>query len=411
MRILFAGTNLPVPPNNGQAIRSLSILRALASCGHELEFLAAVNKPVPESLEPLSSYCQNIGLVRSDVPNVSHNSNYLRRVICLLSGTSFSIERFRSRKVREAIQHCLDTETFNLIVADGLYSLVNIPSTAVPIALNCHNIEYMIYQRYAGLERSRAKRIYARIESRLILREEERACNRVSLAMVCSRRDRDFLQQMRDDLPVSVIPNVVDTDFFSGVEQRSGDREKRPVILFLGSMDWFPNRDAVEFFASAVLPLVRAECPQVKFVVAGRNPAAAFVSKFAGDHSIEFTGTVPDIRPFLSAATVVIAPLRIGSGTRIKILEASASGRPTVATKVGAEGLDLIESKEILLADEPAQFSGAILELIRDPTRSRAIGAAAREAVIERYSQAALERALTNAIGRSRPSAKAAISA
>jgi glycosyltransferase involved in cell wall biosynthesis len=165
-------------------------------------------------------------------------------------------------------------------------------------------------------------------------------------------------------------------------------------------MDWYPNQDAVEYFASEILPLVRQQVPRVRFVVAGRNPPRHFTAKFAGVPGMEFTGTVPDMRPYISAATVVVVPLRVGGGTRIKILEASAAAKAVVASRVGAEGLDLAEGREIILADDPKEFGGAIVELLRDPQRRRRLGRAAREKIVERYSQAGVGRSLDEVLTR-----------
>jgi glycosyltransferase involved in cell wall biosynthesis len=159
-------------------------------------------------------------------------------------------------------------------------------------------------------------------------------------------------------------------------------------------MDWYPNRDAVEFFVRSILPIVRAEVPSIRFVVAGRNPPIHFVEELGANDGIEFTGTVPDMRAYLSAATVVVVPLRFGSGTRIKILEACAAGKPVVSTNVGAEGLGLEGGKEIILADDPAEFARSVITLLRDRSRRNAIARSARAVVVDRYSHPTLKRSL-----------------
>jgi glycosyltransferase involved in cell wall biosynthesis len=191
----------------------------------------------------------------------------------------------------------------------------------------------------------------------------------------------------------------VDTDFYEPNGTNSfGNGE---LLLFQGSMDWYPNRDAVEFFARTILPLVRNQRPNVRFVVAGRNPASHFVKELSTSFGVEFTGTIPDMRPYLSVASVVVVPLRMGSGTRIKILEACAAGKPVVSTMLGAEGLAFEPNKEIVLADVPAQFAGAVVRLLQDPERRRAIGSAARTKTVDSYSQAALKASLDFAIAGS----------
>jgi glycosyltransferase involved in cell wall biosynthesis len=386
-------TNLPVPPNNGQAIRSLSIIQALESSGHELTFVSFANKGRPEGLHPLSSFCRSIDLLERAMTNLTQHADYLRRIRFMLAFSPFSVERFRSEAMREKIQEKLQVGRYDLIICDGIYALTNVSETKIPIALNCHNVEYIILERYARLERNPLKKFYARIESHLMRIAERRSCYRVSLAMVCSQIDLRVLHLFREDLPVFVVPNVVDTDWIHPVE-RSSLETTDPVLLFQGSMDWYPNRDAVEYFARTILPRVRAECPKVRFIVAGRNPSAQFIRQFKSDPMIQFTGTVSDMRPYLVAATVVIVPLRLGGGTRIKILEACAAGKPVVSTSIGAEGLNLEAGKEIILADGPVEFARSVVTMLRDPARSDAVARSSRKAVLERYSHLTLKKSL-----------------
>jgi glycosyltransferase involved in cell wall biosynthesis len=393
MQILFVATNLPVPPNNGQAIRSLSIIQGLASSGHGLSFLSFANIGRPENLHPLATLCRSIDLLELEMKNLTERTDYLRRLKCLLALKPYSVERFRSAAMRARIREELIGGKYDLILCDGLYALANIPVSTIPIVLNCHNVEYIILKRYAQLERNPLKRYYAWIESFLMRNAERDGCHRVARAMVCSQIDLDILRRLRPDLPVFVVPNVVDTDLIQPVE-REYQGSTDPVLLFQGVMDWYPNRDAVEFFARAILPRVRAECPNVKLIVAGRNPPNQFVEQFRSDPKIEFTGTVPDMRPYLAAATVVIVPLRVGGGTRIKILEACAAGKPIVSTSVGAEGLDLEPGKEIILADDPAEFARSVVSLLQHSARSGAVAKSARAAVTERYSHVTLKRSL-----------------
>jgi polysaccharide biosynthesis protein PslH len=393
MHILFVATNLPVPANNGQSIRSLSIIQALESSGHELSFVSFTNKRRPKDLQPLSTFCRSIDLLELEMKNLTQGTDYFQRLKCLLAFKSFSVERFRSEAMRARIQEILNRGQHDLILCDGPYALTNIPTTKIPILLNCHNIEYVILERYAQLERNPIKKYYARIESYLMREAERNSCHRVACAMVCSQIDLEILRPLRPDLPVFVVPNVVDTDLIHPVEKSSPDGGEL-VLLFQGGMDWYPNRDAVEYFARAILPRVRAECPKVRFIVAGRNPPARFVERFKSDPAIEFTGTVLDMCPYLAAATVVIVPLRLGGGTRIKILEACAAGKPVVSTILGAEGLGLEAGKHILLADDPAEFAHSVVTLLRDPALRDAIARSARAVVVARFSHLNLKGSL-----------------
>ncbi len=393
MKILFVAVDLPIPPNSGQAIRDLSILQALESGGHEVAFVCLAHKGRPTDLRPLSSFCRYIDIVEREMTNLTQQADYLRRIRFLLAFRSFSVERFRSEAMREAIQQQLQVRKYNLIICDGIHALTNVPETKVPIALNCHFFEHVVLEQYARLERNPWKKYYARMEAHLMRIAERRGSHRVSRAMVCSQVDERLLRRFRQDLPIFVVPNVVDTDLIHPVERSPTDGTD-PVLLFSGQMDWYPNRDAVEYFARAILPRVRAECPKVRFIVAGRNPPAQFVEQFKSDPRIEFTGTVLDIRPYLAAATLVVVPLRFGSGTRIKILEACAAGKPVVSTSIGAQGLILEAGKEIILADDPAEFARAVVTMLRDPAQCDGIASCSRAAVTERYSHRTLKKSL-----------------
>ena len=408
MQILFISTSLPVPPNSGQAIRTLSIIQAMASSGHKLSFLSFASRGKVTSYDPLSSYCGDVDVLERPLTNMSERADYLGRASCLLSFRSYSVERFRSEPMRVRIQTAIAAKHPDLIVCDSLYALVNVPPTNVPIALNCHNVEHMILERYCRIEENIVKKCYARMEAYLIRSAERRGSKRAAMAMVCSRDDGDALRRLNPNVPVFVVPNSVDTDSYdpdgNHIPSKTG-----PVLLFQGSMDWYPNRDAVEFFARSILPLVRAEYPDVRFVVAGRNPPSELVSELGGN--AEFTGTVPDMRPYLSAATVVVVPLRVGGGTRIKILEACAAGRAVVSTTLGAEGLGLQSGKEIVLADDPNEFARCVIALLQNSSQRSALAKLARAVIVERYSHLSLKRTLEAAISQLNRGAKQTVSA
>jgi glycosyltransferase involved in cell wall biosynthesis len=319
--------------------------------------------------------------------------DYLPRLACLLKFKSYSVERFRSEAMRARIQAQLSGAKHDLIICDGIHALSNIPKTAIPILLNSHNVEHIILRRYAQIEKNWFKKYYAILESHLMRVAERNGCRQIVSAMACSEIDLEILQKLCPDLAITVIPNVVDTDLIQPIDQ-THVKSSDPVLFFHGVMDWYPNRDAVEFFGRTIFPRVRYDCPQAKLLVAGRNPPDEFVEQFKSDPKIEFTGTIPDVRPYLAAATVVIVPLRIGGGTRIKILEACAAGKPIVSTRIGAEGLDLQPGKEILLADDPLEFARCVVNLLQNPKRCTALGKSARTAVVERYSQLILKKKL-----------------
>ncbi|MBI3621542.1 MAG: glycosyltransferase, partial [Nitrospirae bacterium] len=180
---------------------------------------------------------------------------------------------------------------------------------------------------------------------------------------------------------ICAIPTGVDTAYFTP----NGSREAPGRLVFTGSMDWYPNEDAMLYFMGAILPRIRQDVPDVSLTVVGRNPSAR-LAEAASTIGVQVTGTVDDIRPHVDEAAVYVVPLRVGGGTRLKIFEALAMGKAVVSTTVGAEGLPLIPGEHFLRADDPADFARAVVALLRDPNRRQALGMAGRRLVEERYA-------------------------
>jgi glycosyltransferase involved in cell wall biosynthesis len=161
---------------------------------------------------------------------------------------------------------------------------------------------------------------------------------------------------------VTLVPTGVDTDYFRPAKEPSQARS----LVFTGSMDWVPNHDAMEYFYRDILPLIRAEEPEVETWMAGRNPREGLRRVVEGDAKVHLTGRVEDVRPFMNRSGVYILPMRAGSGTRLKVFEAMASGKAIVSTPTGAEGLPVTDGENILLAESPLEFAKAVVRLIRD---------------------------------------------
>jgi glycosyltransferase involved in cell wall biosynthesis len=178
-----------------------------------------------------------------------------------------------------------------------------------------------------------------------------------------------------------VLPNVVDVGAYTPAPGDDGH-----TVLFTGAMDWLPNQDGAEYFIRDILPKLRQLTAGMRFVVAGRNPPPEMLRRYGEIPDVHFTGTVRDIRSVIAQAAVCAVSLRIGSGTRMKILEAGAMGKAVVSTTLGAEGLGFRHEEEILLADDPRSFAQAVASLLKDPALRRRLGHAARQRVERDYS-------------------------
>src|SRR6267154_349452 len=396
MRLLFLSFAFPLPANNGHRMRTWSILESLAAEGHEVTLLTFGQPGEVDGYDvALRKVCREIEIVPMVVESLSSTPNHLGRLVGLFLAQPYAVRRFASSEMQARIRKFLAGGSFDAVLCDTVYSAVNLSDTHVPVILNCHNVEHVILERYVALERNPVKWLYAWSEIRKLRKWEKGTCRRAAIGMACSENDRQLLSSLCPGLRVTVVPNVVDVDRY--VSQRE---HTSSTILFQGAMDWFPNRDAVSFCVARILPVLKQSVPHIHFVVAGRNPTPAFVSKFAGVSGIEFTGNVPDMRAEIAKAAVCIVHLRIGSGTRLKILEAAAMAKPVVSTRIGAEGLNFSDGEEIVLADEPRAFARAIVDLLADPVRRRTIGLAARRRVEAQYSMSALRSALGQAFAQ-----------
>jgi glycosyltransferase involved in cell wall biosynthesis len=291
--------------------------------------------------------------------------------------------------MRERIRELLSRHQFDLIIADTAFSMLNLPTTDVPVALNAHNLEHLILKRYLSHESNPLKLAYGWLETQKVRRWESDACLHANYVLCCSQHDKELFQKLCPGVPTVVVPNIVDVNSYS----QAGDVDE-PVLIYQGGMDWYPNRDAVEYLVFEILPILRRLVPHCRVIVAGRNPSPEFRRRFEGIAEVSFTGTLADMRLEIAKAAVSVVPLRIGSGTRMKILEAAAMGKSIVSSSLGAEGLDFIAGSEILIADQPQTFAEAVAGLLSDAARRRSLGRAARRRVEQRYSMPVLRESL-----------------
>ena len=296
MRILYVATQYPLPVNNGVKMRVWSLLCAIANAGHEIT-LATFAEPddAAGTEQELRKVCRESDIVRRRTVSLSGSKNYLGRLRGILSPSPFTLDRFRCAEMRAILEHRLKSDSFDFVLCDNIFTTVNLPPTSLPLVLNSHNVEYRILQRYSEQERNPLKVFYARLEAGKLRRFEASTYRRAVLVMVCSRLDGELIEKLCPGLRTAVVPNVVDLRDYEMVA------EEDPVTLvYQGGMDWFPNRDALEYFVRTIFPLVQQEIPGARLIAAGRNPSPEFRARFSDVGALEFTGTLPDLRPTIS---------------------------------------------------------------------------------------------------------------
>jgi glycosyltransferase involved in cell wall biosynthesis len=381
MRILWVKVGGLWPLHTGGRLRSFHIVSELAR-EHRVTVLTTHGADdCPESLAGQLPQCERVMSVPYVAPKRS-SAGFARAVVgSWLSPLPVDLWKWQVPALREAIHRRVSAGEVDLCVADFLYTTPNVPlGGRVPVIFFDHNVEHIIWKRLSQVETRPWRRTLLEVEWRKMRRAEARVCARADLTIAVSELDRQALARNAPGAAICSIPTGVDTAFF----HPNGVREAPASLAFIGSMDWYPNEDAILHFIRATLPGIRREVPQTSLTVVGRNPSRRL--RAAAGAGVRVTGTVEDVRPYVSEAAVVVVPLRVGGGTRLKIFEALAMRKAVVATGVGAEGLPLVSGVHYLRADAPDDFARAVVSLLRDPGRRAALGAAGRRLVEEKFA-------------------------
>jgi glycosyltransferase involved in cell wall biosynthesis len=287
----------------------------------------------------------------------------------ILSSLPYAVSRFRSSALQKTLGELLKMQKFDVMICDFLFPAASLPwelkaGCGFPWVLFQHNVESMIWARRCSEMRG-VSGIYFRSQWRRMLKFETMASMRFDAVLAVSEEDvRIFQDQMLLPNLLGSIPTGVDLEFFQATPKTEAIR---PTVVFMGSMDWYANVDAVTWFVEVVWRLIRSRVPEARFVVVGRQPPPSIRDLSSEADGIEVTGTVPDVRPYLRTAHAMVVPLRIGGGTRLKIFEAMAAEVPVVSTSVGAEGLPVVHGKHILIGDDAESIAEAVISLLCQP--------------------------------------------
>jgi polysaccharide biosynthesis protein PslH len=374
MKILWVKGDRLLPVQNGGNIRSYYIARHLAQ-HHSLTFFSYYSgtKDGDYESELKSQFPDSLALFtgRPELPSWRRAADYIFR---LSNPLPYAVSRFQSGAVQGQLRDWFEQKAFDVVVCDFLDAAVNFPEAlSIPTVLFQHNVESEIWRRHAENGSGWAKRNAYRVEFSKMQTYEQKMVRRFDHVIAVSENDARLMGTWVDRSHISVVPTGVDLRKFHPDLSRTA---VQPLVMFVGAMDWMPNVDAVDYFCREVWPNILQRIPTARFRVVGRNPNP-LVQALASDN-IEVTGMVPSVVEHLREAAVVIVPLRVGGGTRLKIYEAMAMGRAVVSTTVGAEGLDVRDGRDIILADNPAKFADTVAELLaNDGLRGRYERAAA----------------------------------
>lgn len=385
-RVLFLCHTLPHPPDGGVWIRSYHALKALAQ---EFDVTALCFERSGEEDHDVEQAVRQLGsLASTETFRVPQEEAALRKVrdhvLSLLTGRVFTVFKHRNRRFRRRLRHHLEEGDFDLVHVDSLDLSTHLPLLrGLPVVCVHHNVESQLFRRRATFESNPLLRWYFRHQARLQEREERRWCGKVDLNVTVSEEDRETLREIVPEARVTVVPNGVDVERY---RPWTGPVDG---VVFVGGAGWFPNRDGMEFFCEEVLPLIRSRIPDVTVRWVG-SVDESDRRRFQEEHGVRMTGYVEDVRPPIGQAACEVVPLRIGGGSRLKILEAWAMGKAVVSTSRGCEGLEARDEDNLLVRDDPRGFADAVVRVLHDRALRERLGRNARRTAVESYSWRAI---------------------
>lgn len=386
-RILALTSRVPWPPREGHQLRSYHVLDALASQYevHLLSCLRGDDDPTARSALrdklagfeafPIPAECSRPALASALARSIP-------------TRTPFVVAKYAFAALRRRVAELAGR--FDLIHVDMLPLMAAIGGVdpRVPVVLNAHNVEHALLAARVGVEPRMTARNFLRNQLPKLRAFERDACRRASAVLACSQDDAAQLRQLAPDTPVQVVPNGVDLEY----NRPDGTPVRPNQMVFVGQMGWFPNRDGVEWFLADILPRVVAKRREARFVVVGKPGDLSVPEGLRAN--VELAGFVDDVRRPVLESAVYVVPLRAGSGTRLKVLEAMALGKAIITTRIGAEGIELEAGRDALFADDADGFARSVAHLLERPEEVARLGAAARRVAELHYGWAAIGRAM-----------------
>jgi polysaccharide biosynthesis protein PslH len=364
-------------PTWGAGTRIYQLARHL-SADHEVTLLSYAEPSEMSQVASLPDFCRDVRLVptRSDGPIIRR----ARQVRWTASRTPFHAREFHGARMQAALDALLAERRFDIIQVELLQMTCFRLRTDAKVVLDEHNVEYELLRRMNQGERSAVRRAHHRLEERKVRHFERHSWGRVDGVAVTSRREELLVRQDAPATPTAIVPNCVDLDYFSS----NRDEAEEGRLVFTGLLTYRPNLDAALHLVDDILPRVRQRHPSATLTIvgAGRDSDLHALRR----PGVTVTGWVSDVRPFLQRASVIVAPLRIGAGTRLKVVEGLAMAKPMVSTAIGCEGIDVRTGEHLLIADAPDDFADAVVLLLRDRALGRRLGDAGHRLARDHYS-------------------------
>ena len=394
MNIIFLADIVPYPPNTGIKIRTFNIIKQLSNGGENKIYLLCFNHkiliPSKNTLEEykkvLEEFCAEVHIF--DIPSDKNRFTYYIELLKnLMHKNPYRAERYYSKECEKTLSHIVDTNDIDLIHFDKTEFCRYLPVCKdIPVCCTNHNVESLLMKRRAEFETTVLKKFFANLQYVKTEKYERLMLSRVNAFITCSEFDRDFFYNKIGVIgtPSEVIDNGVDVSFYSDYQYENPTND---YLLLIGAQnkDSTANYDATMYFIEDIWPRVKQKYPRIKLKIVGRNPDISISKLEELDENIEVVGWVEDERKYIANAAMLLVPLRIGGGSRLKIITTMAMGKTIVSTPVGAEGISCTHNKDILLADNSLDFAMQVCEAYDSSKLREAIGTNALMLAKDKY--------------------------
>jgi glycosyltransferase involved in cell wall biosynthesis len=385
LKVVIVNEGLGYPPKGGNWLRTLNLMLPLAR-RHEITYVCRGTRDKQAEHVARSFYVENgIHMHICGEPHADRRGPvfYARVAANLASRLPYSVSSHRSQAVRNEIRRLASSENIDLFQFDALGYADTLLGTRARTIVVAHNIESLIWERLSQTERQPFKRWFIRHQLGKYERYERLVLQGASRVVSVSRDDAALLKERFGVSGAAVVDNGVDVNYFaSSATTRRPDPKQ---ILFLGSLDWRPNLDGIDVLLARVMPQVLAAEPDAHLSIVGRDPPPALIRRLRREPNVELHANVDDVRPYLLRSAVMAVPLRIGGGSRLKILEAIASGLPVVSTRIGCEGLIFEPGRDLSVVESEDQMAAALVETIRNPARAEEMVKSGRTVIDAHY--------------------------
>jgi len=382
MNILFLSTENPYPPDHGHHIRTYNTLKWLAR-ENRIFFVGFTKyKDELEFRKYLKKLCATVDIFL--IPQGIMKWRFIMSLFLnFFSPLPFVVERYYCRAAKYRIEQILAENQIDVVHVDMLHlAKYSEAINSVPKILVDHNVESLRVYRWAKIERNIFVKLFLLYQYVKLRRFEKKTCPQFDKCIVVSAFDKKFLESMCQSDNFVIIPNGVDIDFFKPYGLPSPSNR----LVWVGAMNDSYNQDAVDYFLDQILPLVQSEIAEIKIDFVGKLPTPKLRKIAQQNSNIRICGYVEDIRDYVERADVFIAPIRAGSGTKLKVLNAMAQGKAVVTTSIGAEGIKVTDNEDIFIADTPQEFADKVVYLIKNPEVARKMGERARKVIEENYN-------------------------